>query len=54
VNELCGGSEEKKLLGDRCRREAHAEAEAGDKGEGAATPDGNHCDVKGPVFRTDL
>lgn len=34
--------------------ETHAEAEAGDEGEGATAPDGEHRDVKGPVFGADL
>lgn len=34
--------------------ETHAEAKAGDEGEGAAAPDGEHRDVEGPVFGADL
>jgi hypothetical protein len=32
----------------------HAEAEASDERKGAATPDGNHRNVEGPVFGADL
>ena len=32
----------------------HAEAEAGDGSKAAATPDGNHRHVKGPVFGANL
>jgi hypothetical protein len=32
----------------------HAKAEAGDEGKRAASPDGKHGDVKGPVFGADL
>lgn len=35
-------------------RNAHAKAEAGDEGKRAASPDGKHGDVKGPVFGADL
>lgn len=35
-------------------RNTHAETEAGDERKGATTPNRNHCDIKGPVFRANL
>ena len=35
-------------------RKTHAETEAGDERKGAATPNGNHSDIEGPVFGADL
>ena len=45
-------------LGDRKGKEGerrkNARGSRGGDGKGAATPDGNHCDVEGPVFGADL